>query len=634
VNNPAIQSTWSHFIRRGALGAMLYGFFDSVGVTLTAQLHQSPMEIGLVALVSLAACGAFGASSMAVLGLSGKLRSSNRTIPFAAGFFALALVAFGEFWFTDPPPFQEPFYMQGNVRVFAAISIVTSLSLLMFFVTSSARARRIAMQLMVVVAIVPMFFGELPEIQERTSESEAPNILLVTLDTTRADRFMDGSVDVPAFNRIAKEGVRFDTAVSQIPVTGPAHATILSGRTPWENEMLLNGELVNSSLPWLPEALRSQGYETGAFVSAWVLLKNLGFNRGFDVYDDDFGSIKGLGAVLPGRMWEMTKRHLEGVAYLLERRGDNTVDDALRWLSSREKELPWFAWVHLFDAHGPYEPPVPFDERYYRGSDPRDPANDSMSELNHLPPYLMKSLEGITDTDWVIAQYDGEIAFADQQLGRLLAFLDSTKQTENTIVVVVGDHGEGLGEEDEWFDHGDWLFEHDLHVPFAMRYPGKIVPNSVVKNPVELTDITPTILGYLDLEMEGTTGVSLRSAISFNEVPRLFARSMAFDRAPNRAQRKIDKSFQPTYRQAGLRVPGHRYIHREAADYDHILFTCGAKGTPGCARVDLLDTDIVSLFATEAETLLSADVGVRRQTSGDEAKMLEMLGYIDPTESK
>jgi len=243
------------------------------------------------------------------------------------------------------------------------------------------------------------------------------NVLLITLDTFRADR--------PA-PRL--DGVTFTNADSPVPLTLPAHSSILSGVLPPQHGLRNNGA---GSFPadreTLATVLSKNGYRTGAFVSAFVLDHRFGLNRGFDVYDDE------------------VDLNPEGAATdEAERRGGATVDRALAWLK-RGDTRPFFAWVHLYDAHAPYAPPSPYPQTY-----------------------------------------DGEVAYVDAQVARLLGAIDRS----NTIIAIVGDHGEALGEHGEQ-THGLLLYEPTLHVPLIVAAP-ELKPR-VVAEPVSTVDLAPTL---------------------------------------------------------------------------------------------------------------------------------------------
>jgi arylsulfatase A-like enzyme len=330
-------------------------------------------------------------------------------------------------------------------------------------------------------------------------------------------------------------------------VTGPSHTTILTGRGPWEHGNLLNGLALPAAFPLVSEVLRADGYATAAFVSGFVLEGELGFARGFDVYDDDFDGTGAWRDTAPGALLAMARRRARHD--LLERRGDRTVDAALAWLA-RPRDRPFFLWVHLFDPHGPYAPPPPWDERYYAG-DPRDPGHHSMEQVSGVAPYLRSSLEGITDAAWVQAQYEGEISFADQQAGRIVDAIPS-----DTLVVVAGDHGESLGEHGVWFNHGDDVYGESTRVPLAMRWPGHVSAGTIVATPVELTDVAATILDLVGVPS------SLGGSSLFAE--RQYARSICFDRAANRRAREAGTIDRPTYRMVALEGADGTFVHRDA----------------------------------------------------------------------
>jgi choline-sulfatase len=253
-----------------------------------------------------------------------------------------------------------------------------------------------------------------------------PNVLLITLDTFRADRIGPAA---PNLSRLARQGLWFRQADAAVPLTLPSHATILSGLLPLHHGLRNNGAgSFPTSTDTLPTLFSRAGYRTGAFVSSFVLDRRFGLSRGFDTYDDAI------------------ERDPNDTAstFEAERRGGQTVDRALAWLKQSDAR-PWFAWVHLYDAHAPYAPPPPLPQTY-----------------------------------------DGEIAYVDQQVGRLLRAIDRRK----TIVVVVGDHGEALGEHGE-LTHGLLLYEATLHVPLIVAGPG--VEAREVTQAVSTVDVAPTI---------------------------------------------------------------------------------------------------------------------------------------------
>jgi choline-sulfatase len=267
---------------------------------------------------------------------------------------------------------------------------------------------------------------------------EAPhyNILLITLDTTRADHISDNT---PTIQKLARDGWQFTNADSPVPLTLPAHSSILSGVIPPHHGLRNNGAgTFPADRDTLATRLQRAGYRTGAFVSAFVLDHRFGLDRGFDVYDDEI--VRDPGDV---------SRGLEA-----ERRGDVTVDRALAWLKQSDNR-PFFAWVHLYDPHAPYAPPAPYPQTY-----------------------------------------DGELAFTDAQVARLLQVAG-----ENTIIAIVGDHGEGLGEHGE-LTHGLLLYESTLHVPMIVRVPQS--KPRVDDTPVSTVDLAPMLADLVGAPMEHT----------------------------------------------------------------------------------------------------------------------------------
>jgi choline-sulfatase len=281
------------------------------------------------------------------------------------------------------------------------------------------------------------------------------NLLLVTLDTVRADHlgcYGDRDADTPALDRLASEGVRFRIAESPVPLTLPAHASILSGLLPIHHGLHQNGfGHLPDSVATLATTLSAAGYRTGAFIGAFVLDRRFGLHRGFAHYDDDIRRDPNVPATLEA-----------------ERPGREVVDRALAWLG-RADPRPFFAWVHLYDAHAPYRPPEPFRTRFAG------------------------------------RPYDGEIAEDDEQVGRLLLELDHRGWAARTVVAVVGDHGEALGEHGEP-THGLLIYEASLRVPLLLRAPGVLPRGAVVGRPVSLVDVAPTLGGLLGLPFTPPAG--------------------------------------------------------------------------------------------------------------------------------
>ena len=290
------------------------------------------------------------------------------------------------------------------------------------------------------------------------------NLLLVTLDTTRADHigcYGHSQALTPTLDTLAKNGVLFEKAYATVTMTLPSHATILTGLHPPEHGLHLNGKgRLGNQIPTLAEVLARNGYETGAFIAAFVLHSKFGLDRGFQTYDDDLAGGERFG----------DESHLM-------RNGRQMVDAALSWLTGR-RQKPFFCWVHLYDPHAPFEGHAEeFGDRF------RD------------------------------APYDGDIAFADQQVGRLIDFLKARGLAKRTIVVVVGDHGEGFGEHQER-EHGFMVYNSTVHVPLIVSSPPNFKTGHRVSTPVSLVDVFPTVLDCMQVHYANrVSGKSLRGAL-------------------------------------------------------------------------------------------------------------------------
>ena len=275
------------------------------------------------------------------------------------------------------------------------------------------------------------------------------NLLLVTLDTTRADRlgcYGHAAAKTRHIDRLAAEGTRFETVIAPAPITLPSHSSIFTGLYPFEHGVRNNGNFyLAERFPTLATVLKARGYRTGAFVSSFILDRRYGLDRGFDVYDD-----------------HMEGEYAQVVALQAERRGDNTALALGRFVDERAKEpqAPFFAWLHLYDPHEPYRPPRPFRDMFAQ-----DP-------------------------------YDGEIAFADAILASVLDRLRAAGLLDRTLVVVTADHGESLGEHGET-THSMFVYEGAIRVPLVLWRPGLVPAGRVVGDPVRLVDVAPTVLELL-----------------------------------------------------------------------------------------------------------------------------------------
>lgn len=275
------------------------------------------------------------------------------------------------------------------------------------------------------------------------------NVILITVDTLRADRigcYGFSEIDTPTIDMFAQQGIRFETCIAQTPLTLPSHTSLLTGTHPTYHGVRDNGGfIVPPELSTMAEIMQQNGYQTSAFVSAYVLDSKWGLDQGFDFYFDQF---------------DLSQYKTISLGHV-QRRGDAVIDEVLPWLDSH-KQNKFFSWIHLYDPHTPYDPPSPFLERY-----PNQP-------------------------------YVGEIAYTDSQLARLWEYLERNDLIENTLLIFTSDHGESLGEHNEG-THGFFIYQAGVHVPLILVSPFSELKGKVRSSVVSLVDILPTVLEWVDL---------------------------------------------------------------------------------------------------------------------------------------
>ncbi|HEU5182135.1 MAG TPA: sulfatase-like hydrolase/transferase [Candidatus Polarisedimenticolia bacterium] len=289
------------------------------------------------------------------------------------------------------------------------------------------------------------------------------NVLLITVDTLRADHlgcYGDSAAQTPVIDRLAADGVLFERAETSAPITLPAHVSILTGTYPAYHGVRNNGVYrLGPRAVTLAEVLHDHGYQTGAVISGYPLATRFGLSQGFDTYDDHLPAEK-------TRQIGFRERRAEEVS----RRGNE-------WLATVGQRR-FFLWLHFFDPHAPYDPPPPLADRF-----------------PHAP-------------------YDGEVAYVDQEIGRVLEKLESLGQLSKTVIVLVADHGEGLGDHGE-ATHGVFLYESTIRVPMILSLPGPLPRGRRVATPVRTIDLMPTLLRLVDLpapeELQGTSLLPLTS---------------------------------------------------------------------------------------------------------------------------
>jgi len=321
--------------------------------------------------------------------------------------------------------------------------------------------------------------------------SDAPNVVLITFDTLRADHlgaYGYSKVKTPSLDALIREGALFERAQVQAPLTSVSHASMFTALYPPEHGIraIVRSPRLKSGLTTLPEVLKNAGYTTAAIVASAPLAPGMGLEKGFDTYDFELPTEKfaffGVRDCLLSKA--LQRGQIVRDLWAFRRAGEQT-NRALRWLDSRPPS-PFFLWIHYFDVHDPYAPP----RRYLRGE-----FHPGASVLDRMDRWYL---------------YDSELAYLDAQVGRLTDSLRKRGILDKTILIGISDHGEGLGEHD-YVSHSFRLFDEQLHPVFFIRYPAAVPAGARIPQQVRSIDLFPTVVDLLGLEgPKFRKGVSLR----------------------------------------------------------------------------------------------------------------------------
>jgi arylsulfatase A-like enzyme len=310
--------------------------------------------------------------------------------------------------------------------------------------------------------------------------SQAPPVIIISVDTLRPDHLgcygyaRDTSPNVDAF---AGESTLFTRCFSQAPSTRPSCGVILTGFFPHELKIFNNSDKLAEGVVSLPEILRQAGYTTIGVVSNFVLRKTSGYEQGFDYYDDQMDDT------------EITRG-------LPERIAAKTTDTAISLLRLNH-EKRFFMWIHYQDPHGPYDPPPPYNTMFLDESrEPRLlPVNETVSGMGGIPSY--QAIGGIRDYNHYVSEYDGEIRYFDENFGRLIREIKALGLYDKVLIILTADHGEGMGEHDYYFAHGEYVYNSLIHVPLIV-HGGK---SGVTRDDyARHIDIVPTVLSYAGMK--------------------------------------------------------------------------------------------------------------------------------------
>jgi len=371
--------------------------------------------------------------------------------------------------------------------------------------------RRQAMFVLPPVLVIAASVGGCKEAPS-AAEPRRYDVLLVTLDTTRVDYLgcyaAKRAGNTPHFDALAAEGAQFMLAIAQSASTPPSHASIMTGLYPFQHGVRViyakSGYRLDENIPYLPQILKRAGWRTAAFLSSFTVSEFFGFDRAFDTFDN--GLTRNAEEVMRpgGRAWYTWDQ------FTNQRRSDKSTDAAIRYLDTVDKAQPFFLWVHYWDPHD------------WSTSQP----------LTAPPPEFTRpffqDVGEMTDAARKRAMYAAEVAFVDRQYGRLVEKLKAMGRYDDTIVVVVADHGQGLGEHD-WWAHRI-LYQEQIHVPLIVRVPGWPAGRRVA-DLVRTVDIYPTILQTLGIDFpRPIAGRSLQPLIHGRSDPPRLAYADALNR--------------------------------------------------------------------------------------------------------
>ena len=489
------RDTWTRIIRYGARMGLVAGCTEMVAVSMHTALDLSLVQALALSIVSMAFGAAIGACAGLAAGLVlfwparrwWEVRILTSGVALSALFLssvylahpALALLGVGKMLGAVLMALY-PLGLAGlalvNARYFiqrAEAGHVTRLHPTVLFLLGTG--------LVSLLASVGMS-------QRRHGSPDAlegdPSVLMITIDTLRRDHvgiYGEGLAETPRMDALGREGAVFWNAVTPMPETAPAHATLMTSLHPLRHKLISNAHRLPGGVRTFARVLEQEGYATGAFLSSYAVDSRTGLDRGFETYDDDFmPGVKGLSELLVSRVFAklvMATHQPQRFPWLLERDGARTNDVASAWIRKRAGR-PFFAWVHYFEPHAPYEGPGATVDHRALIADPEHVYTDVESaELRRL--------------------YALEVEESDRLVGELLDLLDNLEIADDTMVVVTSDHGEQLGEHGIFFHHHG-IFDESIQIPLLMRLPGEDRSGRVDAQ-VRLMDIVPTLLSEIHL---------------------------------------------------------------------------------------------------------------------------------------
>lgn len=493
-------------------------------------------------------------------------------------------------------------YMR-DPKVFLGVPAAFALGFVPMFAADRV-LRRVPAGALLVVAAVGALVG-LGRMQPAAHPGgSGPNVVIISMDTTRMDRLgpYGHAIHTPTIDRLAREGVTFDQAIAAAPITEPSHLAMLTGIAPYMSGIVANGTVLGDRPALLWRALAARGYASAGFVSGFPLHGKYDWGQGIDVWDDDFGRIAGVQSLSLVKAWNQVaiKEHA-----LRERTADLTLSRAIPWIKANE-DKPFFAFVHFYDVHGPYDshgqlPPAPTDG----------------APLN-LPFYWPARDRQVTDVAWLEQAYDKEIEYVDAAVAQVVGALGP--RLDDTIFILTADHGESFTEHDYLFDHGDNLYDPSLRVPLIVRYPKGAAAGGRVACQVGGEDIVPTVLELLQLD-DGIRrdGHSLVAALQGG----------ACESLPVYSSTVAGRMVEVPPVAHSRRLPSEKLIFHsdKAPEYYDLLTDPGElHSLESGAQRDALD-ELVRALKSGAPAQGAAQDGQTQQ-------MLQALGYLDDGEEE
>jgi len=517
----------------GALLGSIAGFLEAVMLLDGQNLSSTPGSSFLFVLLSVSLYAVVVAAAGVVVGfvasflpyLNRKDAGGRYGYPFAVSFGAIVggfLFVLGTWWVRMAPPDIALLrrYVRTDTLVVLLLSIVVG-RVAFHVVRRISRLERVEryfasrwsrtwtfvkLGAALVLLLVVVGFGGGPAEGAATGDPGRYNVVLITIDTLRANHLEHQGYDKPTspLTRVmSRDSVVFRECVAQYPLTTPSHASILSGRYVRSHGAVANAVPIHDSVVLLSEVLKEHGYTTGAFITSPIIGEKYGFDRGYDHFVErnrgDFTKstqAEWMGQLRINRFW-----------YRL-RRLDRTTVAAENWLASGP-ETPFFLWLHYITPHAPYAPPHAYEREWDTYRSKVVPSIRELARVNRREIEVTDD-----DVDHIVALYDAEVHFTEDLVARVLSALDRIGARDNTLIVFTADHGESLFDRSNYFGHGQYLYDEEVLVPLFFHCPARLPVQRMIDEPVETIHIAPTILDFLDLPPEPSfQGMSLMNVI-------------------------------------------------------------------------------------------------------------------------